>query len=268
MAYAVTRMPATYGAVRTAMRELGGNVESVLDLGAGTGASAWAAADVWGTAEITLVERNPAMAEMGKSLGAPGGWRASDLRNLSGLGRHDVVVFSYSLGELGEREAEDAVERAWESAGRAVLVVEPGTPVGFARVLTARRRLIELGARIAAPCPHCGECPAKKPDWCHFAVRVERSRLHKQLKGGDLGYEDEKFSYVLGVRENCENELTEARVLRHPVVDKGLIQLELCTKLGLEHVSVGRRIKDEFRQARKASWGSRWSLHVGRGSSV
>lgn len=259
VAYAVTRMPATFGAVRAALRELDGNVESVLDLGAGTGASAWAVNDVFGAGTgITMVERNASMAELGRGLGAPGAWRVSDLRNLAGLGRHDLAVFSYSLGELGEREAEEAVARAWEQSERALLVVEPGTPAGFSRVLLARRKLLELGARIAAPCPQDGECPIKRPDWCHFAVRVERSRLHKQLKGGDLGYEDEKFSYVLATRGLDERRRTPARVLRHPAIVKGLIQLELCTPAGLERAAVGRRSKDAFRRARKTSWGNRW----------
>ena len=34
------------------------------------------------------------------------------------------------------------------------------------------------------------------PDWCHFTQRLQRSRAHKQVKGAELPFEDEKFAYV------------------------------------------------------------------------
>ena len=45
------------------------------------------------------------------------------------------------------------------------------------------------------------------PDWCHFTQRLPRSRAHKQIKGAELPFEDEKFSYVA---------LTRAPVARIP----------------------------------------------------
>lgn len=256
-AYALTRMPATYGAVAAAWRAVGGPVKTVLDLGAGTGAAAWAAAERWPGCEVTLVEANPVMREVGGALGAPGArWRSGDFRNLAGLGGHDVVSFGYSLGELGEREALETVERAWGAAGRALVVVEPGTPAASRFVLKVRERLLALGARVAGPCPHGGVCPLAAPDWCHFAVRVERSRLHRRLKGGELGYEDEKFSYVAAVRE--EAGAGRARILRHPWQEKGAVRLELCTAEGLRTRRVTRNEKSAFRAARKASWGEEW----------
>jgi len=99
-------------------------------------------------------------------------------------------------------------------------------------------------------------CPLAAPDWCHFAVRVERSRLHRRLKGGELGYEDEKFSYVAAVREKAG--AGWARILRHPWQEKGAVRLELCTAEGLRTRRVTRSEKSAFRAARKASWGEEW----------
>lgn len=260
-AYAATRMPATFGAILKCFAEVPVRPASILDLGGGTGATAWAACTYWDDPiAVTAVEGNPEMLEMGRALSAPGiVWRGGDIRNLSGLGQHDLAVFGYSLGEMPERDAADSLAQAWNRSNLGVLVVEPGTPAGWTRVLRMRRRLIELGAGIQAPCPHAQDCPLATPDWCHFAVRVERSRLHRQLKGGELGYEDEKFSYVLGLKDGAPARPAEARILRHPIVLKGHIGLELCTQQGLGSLTVVRGQKVQFKAARRASWGGRWS---------
>ena len=106
---------------------------------------------------------------------------------------------------LGEPERSRLVEKAWEATSRALLLVEPGTPAGFEIIRAAREQLIAAGAFIGAPCPHETPCPMAAGDWCHFAVRVERTRLHRQAKGGDLGYEDEKFSFVASENTLPEN---------------------------------------------------------------
>jgi ribosomal protein RSM22 (predicted rRNA methylase) len=139
----------------------------------------------------------------------------------------------------------------------ALVVIEPGTPRGAATIAAIREELFTLGAHMAAPCPAAMPCPLTAPDWCHFAARVERSSLHRRLKGGDLGYEDEKFSYVAVLREPVA--LSGARVLRHPQHRPGLIELELCTIAGTRRERATKRDKDRFRAARKASWGSRYS---------
>lgn len=64
-------------------------------------------------------------------------------------------------------------------------------------------------------------------NWCHFAVRVQRTRLHKALKGGDAPYEDEKFTYLVLTREKPENPC-RARLLRHAQIGPGRILLPVC----------------------------------------
>jgi ribosomal protein RSM22 (predicted rRNA methylase) len=137
-----------------------------------------------------------------------------------------------------------------------VLILEPGTMEGFRIVRAARRRLVELGGRIQAPCPQEGECPLGEGDWCHFAVRVERSRLHRQLKGGELSYEDEKYSFVLAVKG--EAQAAAGRILRHPKIHSGLIELRVCGVDGARDERVTKKNKAAWRSARKADWGGRW----------
>jgi len=160
-------------------------------------------------------------------------------------------------------EGEALLNYAWNSATRALVVVEPGTPAGSARILAARARLIGWGAHIQAPCPHDETCPLHEPDWCHFAVRLERSRLHRLAKGGEVGYEDEKFSYVIALRDSVEG--PAARILRHPRHSPGRAELQLCTPEGLRLLVAGKKHPD-WKMARKAAWGGRWAPELNDGS--
>jgi ribosomal protein RSM22 (predicted rRNA methylase) len=43
-------------------------------------------------------------------------------------------------------------------------------------------------------------------------------------------------------------------VVRHPVIRKGHVELQLCTPAGLARVTVGKSQKKRYRAARKAQW--------------
>src|SRR5262249_34699209 len=109
----------------------------------------------------------------------------------------DLVTVSYVLGELGPAAQRELLERAAGAARTALVIVEPGHPAGYARVLGVREWLISAGHAVLAPCPHARPCPLAAGDWCHFGARVNRSALHRRSKDADLSYEDEKFSYVV-----------------------------------------------------------------------
>jgi ribosomal protein RSM22 (predicted rRNA methylase) len=168
----------------------------------------------------------------------------------------DLATASYVLAELSESDQEDLVRRA-AAAATTVVIIEPGTPAGYQRVLAARSVLIEAGLHVAAPCPHQNSCPiVPGQDWCHFAVRVNRSATHRRIKQADLGYEDEKFSYVAAVRAPVAT--PGGRVLRHPQQRKGLVTLELCTPAGIGRDLVSKRHGDLYRAARDVNWGDAW----------
>ena len=247
-AYLVTRMPATFAALSCAAREWGFLPLSWLDLGAGPGTAAWVA-----ECECTLVETNE-----GWQGWSPGRWVRADVRRLPSLEKHEVVSACYVLNELSAKGQARLVTEAWLLAEKAVVIVEPGTVEGFANVRRARQQLVEAGARIQAPCPHDGECPMGDGDWCHFAVRVDRSKMHRMAKGGELSYEDEKFAYLVAMRG--ESQPCAARVLRHPKVSPHLIELRLCTaEAGMVDRRVVKKEKGEWRSARKADWGGRYA---------
>jgi ribosomal protein RSM22 (predicted rRNA methylase) len=108
----------------------------------------------------------------------------------------DLVTLAYVLNELAPDVRKSTLERLWRLTADTLVIVEPGTPAGWQRILAARHQLIESGAHVIAPCPHARECPLQAPDWCHFARRVARSRLHPAGQRGGGSLEDEKFNYV------------------------------------------------------------------------
>lgn len=263
-AYALARMPATFGAVAAA---LGYALEAadfapktLLDAGAGTGAACWAADALLPLEQATCLEREGAMRRLGQQLmqGGSGAlqeaeWMAADLTDGAPLPKAELVVASYVLGELSPAARIAALQKLWEAAEGMLLIVEPGTPAAFAQIELARQILVGQGAHIAAPCPHEQPCRLSGQDWCHFACRVSRSRLHKQLKGGDAPYEDEKFSYLALARfEVCHN---KSRILRHPQVAKGQIGLTLCGAQENKSVLVKKKDGALFKAARKAKCG-------------
>ena len=134
-----------------------------------------------------------------------------------------------------------------------LILLEPGTPKGFHFIQKAREKLIEIGAFLLAPCPHAQNCPITKNDWCHFSVRLPRSSLHRQLKGGSLSYEDEKFSYLIFSRTPIS--ASSSRVVRHPFKGSGFIKLQLCTETGLREKTISRKDKELYSSAKKIQWG-------------
>ena len=253
-AYLVTRMPSTYAAASAVLREthrlLGGReIASVLDIGAGSGAASLAALEEYPAAAVTLVDRDAALLEAAHEWLPQARAMAEDVARTPTLDPHDLVILAYSAGEIAT-----PLVRLWQAARVALVIVEPGTPRGFAVIRAARSELLAAGAHMIAPCPAAGACPILDPDWCHFAARVERSSLHRRIKGADLGYEDEKYSYVALAREPVTT--AAARIVGRPRHHPGLIELKACTPAGLTAVRVTKRERDRFRAARHAEWGA------------
>lgn len=266
-AYAAYRMPGTYAALREAFAHAGHlEPRTMLDLGGGTGAAAWAAAGAFPSLEtLTVTDRSDAALGLGRRLARTSTasvlrsaqWRSQTLGPATVVEPADLVTAAYLLGEL-DLPSRDRLVRQISRAANAAVVVEPGTPAGYGRVLLARDALIDAGFSVLAPCPHSMGCPlAGGPDWCHFAARLDRSVLHRQAKGAELGYEDEKFAYVVAVRGSAV-EPALGRVLRHPVTRKGLVTLTVCTRdHGVVRTPVAKS-RPLYRAARDARWGNAW----------
>ncbi len=269
-AYLSTRMPATYAAIRQVCDRLAVarpdfRPRTMLDLGAGTGAATWAAADAFPTLQASLLVDSsaPALATATRLLNHSAlrirvvNDRVDRRGSRSDGGGFDLAVCGFLLGELTST-AQSAVVADLARAASTVAIIEPGTPAGYRRVLAARQDLIAAGRHVLAPCPHEVACPLQTTqDWCHFAVRLPRSIRHRQVKGGQLGYEDEKYAYVVACTEPPVRR--SARILRHPQIRTGHVRMTVCSvEPGIDAVTVSKRHGADYGAARHARWGDAW----------
>ena len=265
LAYLVFRLPATYSALVSVFEEIKQRkpdfvLGSLLDLGSGPATAYVAALSCFDAPfRSTLVERDASFISLAKTLipetrKESVRWDQEDMRQYTIKEPHDLVMLSYALGELDEKSEEVLLEKAWSSTGELLCIVEPGTPHGYQKLMRARNILLQKGAFCLAPCPHELACPLKEGDWCHFSCRLPRSRLHRQVKGGELGYEDEKYSYL--VLSKTKPETRSDRILRKPQKSSGVMHFDVCSKKGVcERKVVSKRDKEAFSSLKKKEWG-------------
>jgi ribosomal protein RSM22 (predicted rRNA methylase) len=260
-AYLATRLPATYAALRASLDSVAElrpefAPASLLDFGAGPGTALWAAQDRWPSLnDAALIEASPAIRGLGEILAAECAVEHIAWSSALGAGeRRDLVTLAYVLDELDPASCDDLVDRLWSLTGDTLLILEPGTPAGWRRILGARRRLLEAGAHLIAPCPHEYACPRTAPDWCHFSRRVARARLHRQAKGGEVPWEDEKYIYLAVSRHSGPR--ARARVIAPAQKGSGKTELKLCLETGEAKPRLfTRRDGEAFKAARRADWG-------------
>lgn len=270
-AYMAARLPATYGSTRQVFRRvepLLGSIKTLLDLGAGMGSLAWAAAEAMPKLRhITLFEKDVEMLRMGQELTKDSlapleiAWCRDDIAQALSFPPHEVVTLSYVLNELSPKEQLHVIHRAYEAADQFLILIEPGTPKGYSNILMARTLLIKEGAHVIAPCPHQAACPLipafkEGKDWCHFRVRIPRGKYHRRAKEATLSYEDEKYSYLV-VSKNPSP--TDDRIIKAPILKTGHVILDLCTKNGeTERRIVAKSEGESYTQARDCDWGDEW----------
>lgn len=286
LGYLAARFPATYAAVTAALRQVPDpaleHCATVLDLGAGPGTATWAlAARLPSLKGARLLESNAEMLQHAGALAesfAPlkVSLHSGDLLEQLKLSpASDLVLIAYVLSELPEEKQNALLQAAWDKAERGIFLLEPGTPETSRRMLDARSFWVSLGGRLLAPCPQDGNCPMdlRRLDtaanasgtpgpWCHFSVRLERRGLHKAVKGGALGYEDEKFCWVFLSKDRSLLPSAPFRLHSDPHRTNRNISLDVCDAEGRKRQLFYKRRETDanVRQAaRQLTWGDAWN---------
>ena len=274
LAYALSRLPATYAAIAAVLGRLRDEQTDMaplrlLDAGSGTGAASWAASAVWPEiAQITMLDRSRVFLDLAAALAASSGRAAltgadhieADLTRLpEPLPGADLVVVAYALTELADTALPVVAESLWSrvTPTGALALVEPGAPRDHIRLMRVRDRLIALGARIVAPCPHQADCPITGDDWCHFSARLPRSRDHMFLKDGVVPFEDEKYAYLVARRVG---DPAGNRIISPVRVAKPGAMARICGPAGINETITLRRDKPAFDTFRRKDWGDAVAL--------
>jgi ribosomal protein RSM22 (predicted rRNA methylase) len=265
IAYLVARMPATYAAAAAAFDAVNEAApkfapKSLLDAGTGAGSTSWAACETWSSLRsVSMMDSNAHFLRMATRLAeqhpilATAAVLPRDLSDTSlPLPSAELITASFVLAEIADPK--ELVTRLWSATSDTLVLIEPGTPAGFARIGAARSRLIEQGAHVLAPCTHNLRCPIEGKDWCHFSQRLPRSRDHLKVKGASVPFEDERYSYV-AVRRAPVERTNFARIVAPPDDSKAGLTLPLCTGRGLHRAFVSRRQRELYALLRKAKWG-------------
>jgi ribosomal protein RSM22 (predicted rRNA methylase) len=268
MAYLLARLPATYAVALAVLREVKARSDfapqTVTDIGAGPGTASWAAIEIWpGLDRVAMIDSSAVFLDMARKLAANSPNKAlsgaattlADLTRLPALHSSDLVIASYTLAELPHEKLINVAATLWKSCAGLLILVEPGTPAGYERILACRSALITQGAKMVAPCPHAARCPIAAPDWCHFSQRLARSRDHMFVKSANVPFEDEKFSYLAVAREHIAVESYEARVLAPPKKDKTGIAMKVCAHGEISLRKIPRRDRAQFSRLRDTRWG-------------
>ena len=269
LSYLATRVPATYAACHSVFSRLAAydvTFSSFLDIGAGPGTASICVKYIFPELEtINLIDQDKSFKIFAESFLSASyftktniQYQLYDLKTVKAFSGHDLICMSYSLNELTDENAQHIVHQAWLATKKALVIIEPGTPRAFQNLKKRRAELINYGARILAPCPHDQACPLRDDDWCHFSVRVERSSLHKYIKDASLSYEDEKFSYLIAIKEKALEGTVERapnRIIKNPQRPAGHQIFDLCTPNGLQRKTITKANKTDYKIAKKLEWG-------------
>ena len=266
LAYALARMPATYAAVAAslnALTEIAPDLapETLLDVGAGPGTASWAAAEAFPSLQdFTLLDANATLQPLALEL-ARDSTRLADCRylpgdagaNLAEVSQADLVVASYVIGELSESEQRKLAETMWAKARHALVVIEPGTPAGYARILALRQQLIAPAPTSPRPARTKNPARSQRPTGAISASACRARRRTGRSRAPSVPFEDERFIYIALTRTAPATRA--ARVLAPPDVGKAEITAKLCTEDGLAIAKVPRRDKAAYASARRWRWG-------------
>lgn len=300
LSYAIYRLPATACVIDEVFSRVSSiekesfNCKSVIDIGAGPAASLIPLINNFDEIKnVTLIEEQQSMINVGKklisklNLDFEVNYLRKSIFNVNEKLKADILLSSYMVNELNEDEIKVFFNKVKTINFKYAIFIVPGTPHHFKKLQTLRKEFLnviekyqEINSecsgvnkyKIIAPCTFSGICHLEGiHDWCHFKRRIQRSKILKDIKNGELSYEDEKFSYL--VIKNCLLEDNEDkyvdesiesnaeykkknRIIRHPIIKKSLIEFKVCNSNSIDSIILTKgKNKDIYKEAKDLKWG-------------
>lgn len=254
LAYLAMRLPATHAVIETVFQKLDVcDISSITDVGAGPGTALFAAVSLgWSVESAHLIEQDRKMLAYAKSLLPERSFTSlcDSFLSMDSYPEAELVVSAFALNEVGHKARMHTLDKLWRATRRFLVIVEPGTPENYREMMEIRDHLLP---HLVLPCPHHNRCPMIDDDWCHFRTRVIRSKLHRTLKSGVRGFEDEKFTYLVFSKQPLPS--PNAVVVRKPLLQKGVVHTTLCTREGLVSKSFAKSDREGFRKAKNLELG-------------
>lgn len=288
-AYLSSRLNATYGAIYRVLNEIKMRrtdfiPETILDFGSGLGTSFWVIDELWGLDNKIMhhVDLSPSMLDMAKQLREAAGhvdegFNISLRENeyLTSHGIYDIVIASYSLGELPSIELmRKTLVTLWKQTKYFLILIESGSKAGYLTLMDCRDLIInEMREQtsesntdlnpIFAPCPHMFTCPLKEKGGCFFKQRTDLSIVQQKddyyKVVSQKSHFNEKFCYIIFSKQKIPPApLTYSRLVGPTLKKKRHIVCQLCTPEGSIDKRVFTKTKDKwcYKSLRKKSeWG-------------
>lgn len=274
IAYLALRFPATFAQIASALSQIqeripGWEPKSVLELGCGPGTGIWAAKSVWKSIRtatgvdkeqlfLTLAEEIQYDAKMQIDIT----WVKSTLikwETAEDNTKYDLIIVANVLNELMEEERASLIEKITSRSSGVVLILEPGTTVGYSIVQPAARKLAETEHLIA---PYIHNTFAESSEyWIHFSQRFQRPefqrRIRQSMRESPLmasDWEDAKYSYVAWGNVASQKTIWGQCIGKIEKL-KGFLTIPVLTADGVVNARVLKRNKSEYNFVKTIRWG-------------
>lgn len=273
LGYLGLRVSATYAQITSALLQIQEVMPdfaptSLLDLGSGPGTGVWAATEVWPSIiRARCIDQEQSFLLVGTEILEKAQptvavtWQLHDVPTSleNDTGRYDLIIIANVLNELSELEREQVVEDAMDHCTGVVLIIEPGTPLGFSIIQKTAEEFSKDATCIA---PYINSSVVRSNDfWIHFPQRFQRPeflrRVRQHMRESSLmasDFEETKFSYIaLSKRLTSRN--VWGRCVGPVTKQKGFLELPVLTAEGIEKIKILKRHKAQYSFAKEIKWG-------------
>lgn len=263
LVYSSIRMRATYAASSFALNKINDtSIKSVLDVGMGSGAATIAVLKLFNEAQIDAIEIEKSMQDVARTI--IGKINNEYLQKVNFINcdalnykidkKYDLIIASYFFNELKQEDRNALFRKLIASTNKYLVIVEPGTPNNHRELMEIKEIAKDYNINLISPCK-MSNCPLLEgDDWCHFLVRINRSTIHKTLKGGALGYEDEKFTYLVFAKHD-NNDAKQNIIIRRPEYLKSRVKIKTCSYNGVQTNIITKSEKDRYKTIKKLEIG-------------